>query len=333
MSVLVEALSVVIRRVTLDAYYPGGTDSYLQLANSEASSARLACADEELTSVSFLRDADAKQWINDLGQHNIIHLSGDESWEIVCVDQRLGPTEPCDWVEWLIHPDGYSHCWLAGTKPGRLITPEDWAPSQSRCLMRRGAGDESHRMVPLAVEDGVEYWLDLNTGRQVTGLARPAGAAPPPIEPDLLAPAVRAAMDHLEWKPDVTNGDSFRVRLNGKRFNFAVWLVVDEEARTFVCYGILPINVEPARRVAVAETMTRINFRLRLGTFDLDFDDGEMRYRTGCDVEGGELTQHMVLTIVGNVCGSIDRYGPALMRVMFGDATPEDAAAEILSGN
>ena len=93
------------------------------------------------------------------------------------------------------------------------------------------------------------------------------------------------------------------------------------------------VSVGTARRVAVAETMTRINFRLRLGTFDLDFDDGEMRYRTGCDVEGGELTQHMVLTIVGNVCASIDRYGPALMRVMFGDATPEDAAAEILADN
>jgi hypothetical protein len=214
-----------------------------------------------------------------------------------------------------------------------MITPENWTPGQSRRLMRRGAGDESHRMVPLAVEDGLEYWLDLNTGRQIVGLPQRTASEAPPTEPASLMPAVRAAIEHLEWKPDVTNDDSFRVRLNGKRFNFAAWLIVDEEARTFVCYGILPINVEPARRVAVAETMTRINFRLRLGTFDLDFDDGEMRYRTGCDVEGGELTQHMVLTVVGNVCASIDRYGSALMRVMFGDATPEDAAAEILSGN
>src|SRR5689334_19092901 len=74
MSVLVEALSVVIRRSTLDDYYPGGTDSYLQLANSEASSARLACVDEELTSVRFLRPADAQQWIDDLALHNIFHI-------------------------------------------------------------------------------------------------------------------------------------------------------------------------------------------------------------------------------------------------------------------
>ena len=331
MSVLVEALSVVTRRSTLDDYYPGGTDSYLQLANSEASSARLACVDEELTSVSFLRPADAQQWIDDLAAYNIFHIHEGQSFEIVCIDQRLGPTTPCDWIEWRIHPDGFTHCWLAGTEPGLMIAPEGWTPKRSRRLTRREAGDDSHRMVPLAVEDGLEYWLDLSTGRQILGLPERPSSDESDEEEESLIDTVRAAVEHLEWRPDFSGDHSIRVRIAGKRFNFALILVVDEDARTFVAYATLPVAVEPARRAAVAEVMTRINYRLRLGTFDLDFDDGEMRFGSGCDVEGGTLTQHMALTVIGNVCASVDRYGSALMRVMFGDVSPEDAAAEVLA--
>jgi hypothetical protein len=201
MSVLVEALSVVIRRTTLDDYYPGGTDSYIQLADSEASAARLACIDEELTSVSFLRPSDAHQWIDYLADHNIVHLDGDQSLEIVCIDQHFGPTKPCDWIEWRIHPDGYTHCWLAGTEPGLMIAPEGWTPDRSRRLVRRESGDDYHHMVPLAVEDGLEYWLDLSTGRQIVGLPEEA-SSDEADEKDSLIATVRAADEHLEWNTD-----------------------------------------------------------------------------------------------------------------------------------
>jgi len=56
--------------------------------------ARLVCVDEELTSVSFLRPADAQQWINDLAVHNIIHIHEGQAFEIVCIDQRPGNANP-----------------------------------------------------------------------------------------------------------------------------------------------------------------------------------------------------------------------------------------------
>jgi hypothetical protein len=51
MSVLVEALTVIVRRLTLDVSWPGGTDAYLAAVYAD-SPARLACADGNLTSVS-----------------------------------------------------------------------------------------------------------------------------------------------------------------------------------------------------------------------------------------------------------------------------------------
>lgn len=122
-------------------------------------------------------------------------------------------------------------------------------------------------------------------------------------------------------------------RIAGPRFVFTMLVFVDDSARTIACTGVLPILVDTARRRAVAEAIVRINCGLRLGAFALDFDDGELRYRVACDIEDGELTERMVMMMLGNICASIDRYGPALMQVVFGQASPEDAARRALGNN
>ncbi|MGH7618090.1 MAG: hypothetical protein ACREPM_12750, partial [Gemmatimonadaceae bacterium] len=74
MSVLVEAHTVIVRRLTLDALWPAGTEAYLAAAVSEHSPARLACADEKITAVSFSSAADSKAWIGRLEHEGIVHV-------------------------------------------------------------------------------------------------------------------------------------------------------------------------------------------------------------------------------------------------------------------
>ena len=52
------------------------------------------------------------------------------------------------------------------------------------------------------------------------------------------------------------------------------------------------------RRVAVTEALSRINLRLRLGSFVLDFSDGELWYRNSIDVENGLLSERRVGVMV-----------------------------------
>ena len=140
-------------------------------------------------------------------------------------------------------------------------------------------------------------------------------------------------MERLEWALESHDEQMLRGRISGPRFVFTMLVFPDDVARTLVCIGVLPIRVDADRRRAVAEVVVRINRGIRLGTFDLDFDDGELRYRIGCDVEGGALTEHMVMTMLGNVGASIEWFGPALMQVVFGEASPEDAARAALGGD
>ena len=44
-------------------------------------------------------------------------------------------------------------------------------------------------------------------------------------------------------------------------------------------------NVPADRRTAMAEALSRINTRIPLGNFELDFEDGEVRFRVSADVE------------------------------------------------
>ena len=42
-------------------------------------------------------------------------------------------------------------------------------------------------------------------------------------------------------------------------------------------------------RVPMAEFLTRANYGLRIGNFEMDFEDGEVRYKSSVDFEGIEL--------------------------------------------
>lgn len=60
----------------------------------------------------------------------------------------------------------------------------------------------------------------------------------------------------------------------------------------------------------------------------MDFSDGEVRYRACEDVEEGVLSQKMVANMVSISVATVDRYYPAIMKVCYGDITPEAAFNE-----
>ncbi len=72
-----------------------------------------------------------------------------------------------------------------------------------------------------------------------------------------------------------------------------------------------------------AEYLTRANYGLRIGNFEMDFSDGEVRYKTSIDVKGGNLTPSMVKVIVYANLHTMDRYLPGIMEVIFTEHSPK----------
>lgn len=89
--------------------------------------------------------------------------------------------------------------------------------------------------------------------------------------------------------------------------------------------SILPCKAAPNRRAACAELLTRVNFGLTHGCFELDYEDGELRYRTGVALASAEASPELVEHLVfSNLC-TVDRFFGAIMKVLYADASPKSA--------
>ncbi|MFN8507987.1 MAG: YbjN domain-containing protein [Dehalococcoidia bacterium] len=81
----------------------------------------------------------------------------------------------------------------------------------------------------------------------------------------------------------------------------------------FYSIGLAATPVE--RRAALAEFITRANFGLLVGNFEMDMDDGEIRYKTSIDVEGDRLSTALLQQLVRVNLEMMDKYLPGLYAV------------------
>jgi len=68
-----------------------------------------------------------------------------------------------------------------------------------------------------------------------------------------------------------------------------------------------------------------------IGNFELDFVDGEIRYKTSIDVQGDFLSFELIKQLVYANVMMMDEYLPGIMSVIDGDVSPLDAIAQIES--
>lgn len=114
--------------------------------------------------------------------------------------------------------------------------------------------------------------------------------------------------------------------LNGR---WVCYAQAREPQQQVVFYSVLPINVPYDRRIEAAEFLTRANYGMIIGNFEMDYDDGEIRYKTSLDVDGIELAPSMLRQMIYANVIITDRYLKGIMRVIYGEIEPFDALAEI----
>lgn len=63
--------------------------------------------------------------------------------------------------------------------------------------------------------------------------------------------------------------------------------------------------------------------------FELNFDDGEIRYKTSIDTKGSLLTLEAFKDLVYTNVLTVDQYLPGILSVISGTMSPEEAIAKI----
>ena len=75
------------------------------------------------------------------------------------------------------------------------------------------------------------------------------------------------------------------------------------------------------------EFLTRVNYGLAVGNFEIDLDDGEVRFKTSLDAEGSEIGLPLIERLVYANVAAMDQFLPGLMKTVEERATPCDAIA------
>ncbi|MDY7023787.1 MAG: YbjN domain-containing protein, partial [Cyanobacteriota bacterium] len=85
------------------------------------------------------------------------------------------------------------------------------------------------------------------------------------------------------------------------------------------------------KRYSVAALITMINYGIIVGNFEMNFYDGEIRYKTSLDVEGDRLSPTLVKHLVYANVTTMDKYLPGIMSIIFGNISAEEAISRIES--
>jgi len=78
-------------------------------------------------------------------------------------------------------------------------------------------------------------------------------------------------------------------------------------------------------RLSVSELITRANYKMLQGKFEMDLSDGEIRYHVTHLIDGSIFTAETVERIYMVALCTMDRYFPAFMQHLHAGYTPEDA--------
>lgn len=137
-------------------------------------------------------------------------------------------------------------------------------------------------------------------------------------------------LDDDEWFPRRIEGKyAYSMSYSGKNGDLRCYAIVRVDLEEFLFYAVAPVKVPEEVRMAVAEYLTRANYGLRIGNFELDYADGEVRYKSSLDFEGHSLSPDLIRNAIYPAVHTMDRYLPGLLRVSFGGATPHEAIEEV----
>ncbi|NEP27345.1 YbjN domain-containing protein [Moorena sp. SIO3I6] len=119
------------------------------------------------------------------------------------------------------------------------------------------------------------------------------------------------------------------MNFKGENGEWSCLAKVKEEENQFIFYSLHPEPVPEEKRQAIAEFITRANYGTILGNFELDFDHGEIRYKTSIDVEGDSLSFALIKQMVYANVMMMDEYLPGIMAVIEGEVEVKEAILQI----
>ena len=101
-------------------------------------------------------------------------------------------------------------------------------------------------------------------------------------------------------------------------------VVEDDVNQRFYFYSVCLLKAQE-NLMNIAEFITRANYGLSIGNFELDFSDGEIRFKTSIDITEDGFGLATIERLAYTNVLMMDRYLPGLISVITGQSKPIEA--------
>ncbi len=120
-----------------------------------------------------------------------------------------------------------------------------------------------------------------------------------------------------------------RIPINGENGFWDCFVEAREQERQCLIYSVYRERVPQYKRLAVAEFITRANYGLPMGCFEMEFDEGEVRFRTSINIESERFSFGLLRPLFYGNNAVMDRYFPGITKVLKGKAIARQAITMI----
>ena len=208
----------------------------------------------------------------------------------------------------------------AGFESRLWPSPTAWIEKCLRC----GAGvwvRESKR--PRLLNDDVWSAMEELRAELGSAMAGDAGVAADVAASDGQGPlltALKGVFSENRWPYSEVQGVPVLLsELSGALGRWPFYAHVIEDKDLVLLYSICPMRAPEGRRHEVSTFLTRANYGLAVGNFELDFEDGEIRYKTVLQLPGDDLDTEALRRLVRANGVAMETYLPGIGSVIAGE--------------
>lgn len=118
----------------------------------------------------------------------------------------------------------------------------------------------------------------------------------------------------------------FSIEINGKMRTLLCAICMEEDDfMTFVTY---PVGGDPSDKemmLCLSEFLLRANYNLKMGSFQLNWEDGKVRFKLFTNCEGSLPMEEIIQQGIMYPLIMCEHYGDGFLDVIFGGVSPQEA--------
>ena len=151
-----------------------------------------------------------------------------------------------------------------------------------------------------------------------------------------LANGVKAFLDEDDWKYSFDKEKGmfrFGLKIKSRLSQIQYMVRVHEKHITF--YGIAPVSPDHEDEKMMgqmAEFICKANYGLKNGCFEMDYNDGEIRYKSYVDCDGIIPSQKVIENSIYCIANMYETYAPGIIDILFKDVPAKEAIEKCEDG-